>query len=215
MKRIVFMFALLPMLLCASCGVGQGDKDNISMNKHYNEIEHLSPNIGEGVNELKGIVLHHTAEPTAEASLNILCSVEKQVSCHVMIDTDGTRYIVAPITAIAWHAGYSILNGREKCNEFTLGIEFQGNTLEAPLTDDQIASAIEFILPIMEKYHIPIENIVTHEQIRNDWMALHPDIVAEKGIPAKQDITKEEYKRFIEVLKKTHPHTPPFREGSE
>ena len=148
-------------------------------------------------NDVQGIILHHTAEPTVEKSLAILTSPAKKVGTHVVIDTDGTRYIMAEPTVATYHAGRSILNGREGCNHFTVGIEFQGNTLEAPLTEDQIASGIEYILPIMAKYNIPLENVVTHEMVRTAWMQRYP----RKRCSGKVDITPEEYLRFMRALK--------------
>jgi N-acetyl-anhydromuramyl-L-alanine amidase AmpD len=149
------------------------------------------------VNDVIGVVLHHTAEPTVERSLAILTSPIKKVGTHVVIDTDGTRYIMAKPTVAAYHAGRSILNGREGCNYCTIGIEFQGNTLIAPLTDDQIASGIEYLLPIIAKYRIPLENIVTHEMVRTAYKQKYPN----KRCSGKVDITPTEYHRFMKKLK--------------
>lgn len=55
----------------------------------------------------------------------------------------------------------------------------------------------------MDKYKISIEYIVTHEKIRHDWIMKHPDLAKEKKVAEKVDITQEEYKRFIDILK-TH-----------
>ena len=49
-------------------------------------------------NEVKGIVLHHTGELTLAESLEILSSPERRVSTHVVIDTDGTRYVILPLS---------------------------------------------------------------------------------------------------------------------
>jgi len=160
----------------------------------------IFPNFAEQLTKSHGRrthFLHHTAEPTVEKSLSILTSPAKKVGTHVVIDTDGTRYIMAEPTVATYHAGRSILNGREGCNHFTVGIEFQGNTLEAPLTEDQIASGIEYILPIMAKYNIPLENVVTHEMVRTAWMQRYP----RKRCSGKVDITPEEYLRFMRALK--------------
>lgn len=165
--------------------------------KTYMEKQVPTPNYAKNkTNEVLGIVLHHTAQETLEESLEILTSPEKKAGAHVIIDSDGTRYIMAKPEVVTFHAGYSILNGREHCNNFTIGIEFQGNTLETPLTDHQIASAIQYVLPIMEKYHIPYQNIVTHGMIRAAYIEIHP----EKRSTAKIDITLTEYVRFMQAL---------------
>ena len=172
---------------------------SIVVKKKYMEINYPTQNYDrDRVNDVIGIVLHHTAEPTVEKSLAILTSPVKKVGTHVIIDTDGTRYIMAEPTVAAYHAGRSILNGREDCNYCTVGIEFQGNTLVAPLTDDQIASGIEYILPIMAKYKIPLENVVTHEMVRTAYKQKYP----KKRCSGKVDITSTEYFRFMKELKK-------------
>ncbi|MDE5877633.1 MAG: N-acetylmuramoyl-L-alanine amidase [Muribaculaceae bacterium] len=150
-------------------------------------------------NEVKGVVLHHTAAGgSAEDVANTMCRPGHKVSCHVVIDKDGTRYVLAEPTDITWHAGYSKLGNRFKANEFTIGIEFHGNTLEAPLTDAQIESAIEYLKPIIKQYKIPAENIVTHQMIRDAYRQAVP---SNKKAWPKVDITPEEYERVLKALK--------------
>ena len=129
--------------------------------------------------------------------LDVLTSRTKKVGTHVVIDTDGTRYIMASPETVTYHAGLSVLDGKEGCNYFTLGIEFQGNTLEDPLTEDQINSAIEYLLPLIKKYKIPNRNIVTHEMVRMAYKKKYPM----KRCSGKVDITQKEYKRFMKFLK--------------
>ena len=49
-----------------------------------------------------------------------------QVSSHLLIDRQGhlTQYV--PLRDRAWHAGESSFKGREKCNDFSIGIELEG-----------------------------------------------------------------------------------------
>lgn len=177
----------------SSTGSGPGN----AQTHHYKEISHPTPNYDrEKVNEVQGIILHHTAEPTVESSLNILTSKKRGVGTHVVIDTDGTRYVMCSPTTVTFHAGASLLDGRTGCNNFTIGIEFQGNTLEHPLTENQIYSAIEYMLPIIDKYHVPLRNIVTHEMIRTAYKKAHPG----SRVYDKVDITPEEYQRFMKVF---------------
>lgn len=172
---------------------------NCSQIKIYEEICYPTPNRDYGkVNNVQGVVLHHTAEPSIERSLEILTSLKKKVGAHVVIDTDGTRYVMAEPEVVTYHAGWSILNGKEGCNDFTIGIEFQGNTLEGPLTEDQIQSGIEYLIPIIVKYNIPLKNIVTHEMIRMEYMKKYPN----KRCSGKVDITQIEYKRFMLKLER-------------
>ena len=173
------------------------EQQSIIKHKKYDEKRYPTPNIDKDkVNDVIGVVLHHTAEPTIEKSLSVLSSSTKKVGSHVVIDTDGTRYIMADPNIVTYHAGYSILNEREGCNYCTVGIEFQGNTLKSPLTNDQIASCIEYLLPIIDKYNIPLDNIVTHEMVRNAYKNKYPH----KRCSGKVDITQDEYMRFMREL---------------
>ena len=166
--------------------------------KEYRVIPYPTQNYDrEKVNEVRGVILHHTALPTIERSLEVLTLPENKVSSHCLIDTDGTRYIMCEPTVVTYHAGLSVLNGREGCNDFTIGIEFQGNTLEKPLTQDQINSAIEYLLPILVAYDIPVENVVTHEMVRNAFKARYP----KRKCYNKVDITQKEYRRFMKALR--------------
>ena len=194
MKRnvaFIIAFVLFACVLCllvqASCPV-----------KRFREVSYPTPNIEpDTLNEVRGVVLHHTAETSIETSLELLTSLERKASSHIVIDYDGTRYILAAPIDVTWHAGRSILHGREECNFFTIGIEFNGNTLEKPLTRQQIESAIEYLLPIIEEYDIPMENIVTHEMVRKAFKKEHPDF----KVFSKSDITPVEYRRFMRALK--------------
>lgn len=164
----------------------------------YKEIFIPTPNFDRNrKNKPTGVILHHTAEPTIKRSLGVLTSLKKKVGTHVVIDTDGTRYIMAAPEIAVYHAGYSILNGREGCNNFTIGIEFQGNTLEAPLTNDQIRSAIEYLIPLLSKYEIPLSNIVTHKMVRDAYKRKYP----KKRCSGKVDITELEYRKFMKSIR--------------
>lgn len=165
--------------------------------QRYKVVSYPTPNTDPSrVNEVRGVILHHTAEPTAQRSLEVLTSRKRGVGTHVVIDTDGTRYVMCEPRVVTFHAGNSILNGREGCNGFTVGIEFQGNTLVEPLTQDQINSAVEYLLPIMHEYDIPLENVVTHEMVRNAYKKRYP----RRRCYGKVDITPTEHKRVIAAL---------------
>lgn len=169
-----------------------------TQHKTFKVVKYPTPNIAHGkVNDVKGVILHHTAEPTIQHSLRVLTVGKRKVGAHVVIDTDGTRYIMAEAHVVTFHAGPSVLAGRNGCNYFTVGIEFQGNTIEAPLTQEQIDSAIEYLRPIISRYKIPLSNIVTHEMVRNAYKQKYPH----RRCSGKVDITQAEYKRFMSQLR--------------
>ena len=59
-----------------------------------------------------------------------------EVSAHYLIDLDGTLWSLVPEEARAWHAGASCYQGRVACNDFSVGIELEGQDDE-PYTDVQ------------------------------------------------------------------------------
>ena len=59
-----------------------------------------------------------------------------QVSSHVLIRRDGEVIQYVPFHKRAWHAGKSNYCGRERCNDFSIGIELEG-TDDMPYTDVQ------------------------------------------------------------------------------
>ncbi len=50
----------------------------------------------------------------------------QEVSAHFLIRRDGSLVQYVPITKRAWHAGQSCFDGRERCNDFSVGIELEG-----------------------------------------------------------------------------------------
>jgi AmpD protein len=49
-----------------------------------------------------------------------------RVSAHLLVRRDGTAVQYVPLNRRAWHAGPSQWRGRERCNDFSIGIELEG-----------------------------------------------------------------------------------------
>ena len=49
-----------------------------------------------------------------------------RVSAHVLIRRDGSLIQFVPFTRRAWHAGESEFRGRGRCNDYSIGIEMEG-----------------------------------------------------------------------------------------
>ena len=49
-----------------------------------------------------------------------------RVSAHFLIRRDGSLLQFVPTVLRAWHAGVSSFCGRERCNDFSIGIELEG-----------------------------------------------------------------------------------------
>jgi AmpD protein len=90
---------------------------------------------------------------------------ESKVSYHVIIARNGNRTVLADDTARCWHAGLSSWQGAPDCNSYSLGVAWDGDTYSDPLGEAAMDSAIQYIIPRMKKWHIPMSRIVTHQQI--------------------------------------------------
>lgn len=88
-----------------------------------------------------------------------------RVSAHCLINRLGeiTQYV--NFNDMAWHAGLSCFNGREKCNEFSIGIELEGSNNQ-PFTESQYQTLIQLTQTLMVAYpQITLERIVGHSDI--------------------------------------------------
>jgi AmpD protein len=54
-----------------------------------------------------------------------------RVSAHLLIRRDGELVQYVPFDQRAWHAGASQFQGRERCNDFSIGIELEGSVNQA------------------------------------------------------------------------------------
>lgn len=90
---------------------------------------------------------------------------ELRVSAHLYIKRDGTLVQFVPLNKRAWHAGVSEFKGRNKCNEFSIGIEMQG-TDKMPYTQMQYQQLVTVSKQIRALFpNITLDNIVGHEHI--------------------------------------------------
>jgi AmpD protein len=64
-----------------------------------------------------------------------------RVSSHYLIRRDGTVIEYVPPDKRAWHAGASSWKGRERCNDFSIGVELEGSD-DVPFSEPQYESLI-------------------------------------------------------------------------
>jgi AmpD protein len=76
---------------------------------------------------------------------------QMQVSAHVLIRRDGTVQQFVPFHQRAWHAGQSCYDGRETCNDFSIGIELEG-TDNSAFEDIQYRQLAELIKTLDSSY---------------------------------------------------------------
>lgn len=63
-------------------------------------------------------------DPAADPYFEQLQSL--RVSAHFLIRRDGQLLQFVSTLQRAWHAGVSVFDGRERCNDFSIGIELEG-----------------------------------------------------------------------------------------
>ena len=85
-----------------------------------------------------------------------------QVSAHFWIRRDGQLIQFVPCGLRAWHAGMSAWRGRERCNDYSIGIELEGND-ELPFSEAQYATLAPLLTLLKRTY--PIAEIVGHSDI--------------------------------------------------
>lgn len=102
-----------------------------------------------------------------------------RVSAHFLIRRDGELVQFVATARRAWHAGVSCWHGRERCNDFSIGIEIEGDDEQA-FTDAQY-ERLAGLVRVLRSLH-PIEAVVGHADVapgrktdpgpRFDWRRL-------------------------------------------
>lgn len=129
----------------------------------FREFERLSPNRDGRAHERLGALFHHSGLGFGGTIVRML-DPASQVSYHCLIDADGTRCTLVRDTEVAWHAGASRFMGRDRCNDFLLGVAFAGDTYLAPISDRQIDSALEWLGARWEPLGWDLDRITDHRQ---------------------------------------------------
>ena len=88
-----------------------------------------------------------------------------QVSSHALIRRDGEVVQYVPFHRRAWHAGASSYQGRERCNDFSIGIELEGSD-EIPYEPAQYRVLSALILELCAAYpSLSLSRIAGHSDI--------------------------------------------------
>ncbi len=88
-----------------------------------------------------------------------------KVSAHAVIYRDGRIVQFVPFSKRAWHAGQSCYQGRNACNDFSIGIELEG-TDELPYTEAQYRSLAALITALRSRYPaITADAVAGHSDI--------------------------------------------------
>ncbi|MBI1732647.1 MAG: 1,6-anhydro-N-acetylmuramyl-L-alanine amidase AmpD [Gammaproteobacteria bacterium] len=82
-----------------------------------------------------------------------------RVSSHLLVDRCGAVTQYVSLARRAWHAGQSCFRGREECNDFSVGMEFEG-------CDDEAYSGVQYEM-----------GAALAAAIMSAWPAIGPDSV--------------------------------------
>jgi len=87
-----------------------------------------------------------------------------QVSSHVLIKRCGEIVQFVPFHERAWHAGKSNYEGRECCNDFSIGIELEGSDTDR-FEDIQYQQLAQLIAALQVAYPAISSHITGHSDI--------------------------------------------------
>jgi len=107
---------------------------------------------------------------------------DMQVSSHILIKRSGEIVQFVPFNERAWHAGQSDFCGRERCNDFSIGIELEGTDCD-DFEDIQYHRLAQLVSSLQLAYPQIADNITGHSDIAPgrktdpgtgfDWKKLH------------------------------------------
>lgn len=87
----------------------------------------------------------------AEAHPSFADILTLRVSAHFLITRDGHLTQFVDIHARAWHAGVSSWQGRERCNDFSIGVELEGCD-ELPFDERQYARLVTLTEELFRRF---------------------------------------------------------------
>lgn len=88
-----------------------------------------------------------------------------KVSSHLLVRRDGEVVQYVPFQKRAWHAGVSCYEKRECCNDYSIGIEMEGED-ETPYTEVQYQVLATIIKDLIKSYPELNEQTITgHSEI--------------------------------------------------
>ena len=88
-----------------------------------------------------------------------------RVSAHLLIERTGAVTQFVPFNMRAWHAGESEWQGRQNCNDFSIGIELEG-TDEGLFEDAQYDALVDTVVALLRRYStLTLGNVVGHSEI--------------------------------------------------
>ena len=114
------------------------------------------------------LLLHYTGMRSAGAALERLSDPAARVSCHYLLDEDGTCYRLVAEERRAWHAGESFWADARDVNSRSIGIELVNPGHEFGYRDfpeAQIAALEVLAKDILARHPIPRTRVLGHSDV--------------------------------------------------
>jgi N-acetylmuramoyl-L-alanine amidase len=114
------------------------------------------------------IILHYTGMTSGVAAVDWLCNPASKVSCHYLVDVDGSIVQMVDEDQRAWHAGVSSWRGELDINSASVGIEIQntGHAGGCPkFPDIQMQRVSALCTDIMQRYEILPHMVLAHSDV--------------------------------------------------
>ena len=74
-----------------------------------------------------------------------------RVSAHYLVRRDGTLVQYVDPDKRAWHAGVSSWKGRDRCNDFSIGVELEGSD-DVPFAEPQYEALVALAKSLFARY---------------------------------------------------------------
>lgn len=114
------------------------------------------------------LLLHYTGMASAAAALDRLCDPASQVSCHWLVEEDGTVWKLVEEQHRAWHAGRSWWAGVSDINSRSIGVELVNPGHELgyrPFPLPQMTAFADLARAILARHAIPRCRVLGHSDV--------------------------------------------------
>ncbi len=121
-----------------------------------------------GVTRPDILLLHYTGMYSCERAIDWLSRPEAKVSCHYVIDVDGTITQMVAEDQRAWHAGVSAWGGETDINSRSVGFEIHnpGHDQGYPdFPEAQMAAVVALASDVVRRWSIPPERVLAHSDV--------------------------------------------------
>ncbi len=118
--------------------------------------------------DIKHIIIHYTGMQSKRVSINRLSDPTTKVSCHYLIDREGSIIKMINDNKVAWHAGKSKWKHLKNLNKSSIGIELVNKGHEfgyEKFPNSQILKLIKLCKLLKKKYRIKPSCILGHSDI--------------------------------------------------